>query len=278
MACPTLYGDVAGSGAASNAAAAAQSTADAALAAALAALALAGTANTYARTVREILYWFPSTTAFATVGEAGIAVGGTYTLERPTAGSRMSSRNRGRLSTGAGAGSSAFVRNGGVGVVRRGSATGEGGFRLRVRFGNETTVAQQRSFAGLMDFTTGGDFGNTQPSSQTDIIGIGYDSAETTWSIMHNDASGTATKVDLGALFPVDVVSIYDAEFSASPFASAIDYRVLRLNDGSEATGSVSTNLPVNTTNLSPYVWVNNGTTAAVARIAMMSLSLASFD
>lgn len=166
------------------------------------------------------------------------------------------------------AGSSASLRYAAA-YLCRGAAAGAGGFLCRwIWHANDAaTVAQARCFVGLAGTT--GALGNVDPSTLLNIIGIGADSGETNLSIMHNDASGTATKVALGTSYPAhDTTAVYELILYAPPHASAVEYRVRNLSTGAVASGSITTDLPAGSQMLTHHVWRNNGATALAVRLA----------
>ena len=60
---------------------------------------------------------------------------------------------------------------------------------------------------------------------------------------------------------------MYELILFAAPNGSTVNYQATRLNTGDVATGTLSTDLPVNTQFLSPQVWRNNGATALAVGI-----------
>ena len=156
----------------------------------------------------------------------------------------------------------------------RGNAVNLGGFMLVIRFGvsDAATVAQSRTFVGMCGVTTA--LSNANPSTFTNIVGVGNDSTQTTLRILYNDASGTASSIDLGANFPSNTLStdIYELVLFCEPNSSVINYRVERLNTGHVATGTLTTDLPANTQLLAPQLWRNNGSTALAVGIDLISL------
>jgi hypothetical protein len=144
-----------------------------------------------------------------------------------------------------------------------GNATGLGGFFHRTRFSIESTATLQRAFIGFSNVTTA--IATTQViSALTNIIGIGFDSSETTLYIYHNDGVGTATKINLGANFPSNSVStMFDFTLFCPPNSTSIFYEVKNLNTGAEASGELTTDLPAVTTFLAYHAYMNNGGTAA---------------
>lgn len=152
----------------------------------------------------------------------------------------------------------------------RGSDASSGGFYWRCVWvpADAATVAQRRCFVGLIEAT--GVFSNVNPSTKTNVFGVGADSGDTDLSIIHNDSTGTATKVTLTGFDQADTAAIYDALLWCDPGDSALRYKVVRYKAGGAPTtieGSVSSEIPTADTLLAHYVWVNNGSTAAVAAV-----------
>jgi hypothetical protein len=148
------------------------------------------------------------------------------------------------------------------------NTAGVGGFIYTTYLGSASTVATQRTFAGLYQSTSMP--ANADPSSFLRTIGLGNDAADGNMQIMHNDNSGAATKIDLGANFPAKTSSVdwYKLTLKAYPGnASAVYYRVERMNTGDVATGTLTTNLPESNQFLNWHYFVGNGTTASAATI-----------
>jgi len=148
----------------------------------------------------------------------------------------------------------------------RGDLAGLGGFWCRTRFSIPTTTANQRSAFGLWGSTAATP--TTQvPSALTNCIIIGNDSADTTLHVMHNDGSGTATKINCGSNYPANsATAIYDFDIFAPPNSTSVNYRVARLDTAvPEVTGTITTDLPATTTLLAWHAYMNNGGTAAAS-------------
>lgn len=105
------------------------------------------------------------------------------------------------------------------------------------------------------------------PSALTNCVFVGNAAADTNLFLMHNDASGTCTRVDLGASFPVPNSvnnAIYEVALFAPPNATTIGWRVTRLDTGSVASGTiVSADIPASTVFLAPHMYINNNGVAA---------------
>lgn len=193
---------------------------------------------------------------------------GASTFSLPTLASTnvLTAMRRMRWTSSASSGSTAGQRAGGQHLCWRGNAAGLGGFFFAVRAGTSTAVATQKLFIGLND-SLSGLLGGAEPSALTQCAGFGYDGGQTTWRVLHNDGSGSATAVDLGANFPVNDSDIYDLFLWALPNGSAIYYQVDRLGTAHTASGTMSTDLPTNTTFLTEHCTIGNGSTASAVQI-----------
>lgn len=155
-------------------------------------------------------------------------------------------------------------------------SSGVGGFNIRMSFGvgQGATLPNHRMFIGLYNsFSAPTD---TNPSTYTDIIGIGYDSGDANVQVMHNDGSGTATKINLGSSFPKPTASntnFYDLTLVSDASGSgAVAYTVVAQPSGATATGTISTNLPSTSTTLTWWTQVSAGGTGDAVSIAVFGL------
>lgn len=157
-----------------------------------------------------------------------------------------------------------------------GSTTaGWGGFYFNCRWGPATGVstATNRAFAGMGSATAAPT--DVEPSTITNIIGMGWDAADTNIQLMHRGA-GAVTKIDLGASFPVPTVDrskVYELVlFSPPGTTQSVGYQITDLGTGATATGVITTNLPSTATFLAPRGWASAGGTLSVVGIALMNL------
>lgn len=128
---------------------------------------------------------------------------------------------------------------------------------FKVRFGIETAKSDGRLLAGIQV----GWSGATDPSAAANMVIFGKDAADSNIQFMHNDASGTATKIDLGANFPAATSGqVYDGTITFSADGTSVTYTLVNLATGNIATGTVTTNLPVTTTAMFPGVWFATST------------------
>ena len=162
-------------------------------------------------------------------------------------------------------------------------ANAPGGFLARLLWGpaTGTTITTHRGFCGMIPSAAPGD---VEPSSLVRMVGMGWDAADTNIQFMHNDGSGTATKVDLGASFPVPTVEfeeVYECQlFSPNNTTQSVSYRIIRYNTTDKtiaavATGTVTTDLPAVTTLLAPLIHMSVGGTSSVMFVAPMGMMIA---
>jgi hypothetical protein len=151
-----------------------------------------------------------------------------------------------------------------------GNAAGRGGFLFASRFCFESALspANQRSFVGLYP---GGTIGNVEPDTLLNMVGVGAKAGDANLSIMHNDGAGSATMATLGANFPARATdNIYELLLQSAANSGVITYTLTDVATGNVATGSLSSDVPANTTFLSCAHWINNGSTASAAAMGVM--------
>lgn len=219
------------------------------------------------------------TAAPSTFGLGASATGTQTAATWAITNQHQSSQRNEYLVTAAAATAVAGVRAGTVNCWI-GSAAGLGGFLFNARWGPATGVATatSRAFFGLRAAT--GAPTDVNPSTLVSCIGMGYDSADTNIQIMHNDSSGTCTKIDLGASFPVptaDRTAVYEITLGCLPNASSVDYLVTNVSSGATASGTISTDLPANTAGLGYLGYCSAGGTSSVIGLALMRVYLETF-
>lgn len=128
-----------------------------------------------------------------------------------------------------------------------------------VGFAENCTNSNVRAFAGITSNT--GVFSNVEPTALTNCFGIAKLTTSNNLHLVHNDGSGTATAVDLGASFPSNTVETDFYLLEVKTNGSNLDYVVTRVNTGDTASGSVSTDIPATTQalNLGYYVVQSTG-------------------
>jgi hypothetical protein len=210
----------------------------------------------------------PYTLRATTIGSGGFTQNGQSGAGIVTFGNTASSISatifkrqlRINFSTTATAGSIAFFRTT-FGLISLGC-----NYECEWLFGtaDAATVTGARSFIGLSNnFATPS---NVEPTSLVNIIGIARLSTSNNWHIVHNDASGLATSIDLGSSFPsttLEVDLIYLKLILN--IDNTVSYSVINVTTNTVATGLISTNLPA--TSLYETIWTTNNATALIASL-----------
>lgn len=113
----------------------------------------------------------------------------------------------------------------------------------------------------------------TYASSLGNIIGVGNDPSDTTLQILHNDSTGTATKIPLGSDFPSNRTagSAFTGMFCLELFndygSTQVKWRMTRIDTGTVEQGTITTNLPSTSTFLCPVASRSNGSSTSLACI-----------
>ena len=219
--------------------------------------------------------WMPTGNNAAVPIATGIAAPsttGTVTARNVASTNLFTSTRRVGMVSAATAPSLAELRQG-VAQFWRGNAAGLGGFFFNMRFGvsDAATVSGARMFCGLLASTAAAT--NVEPDTLTDAIGVCQISSSNNLQVMTNDNAGTATKTDLGANFPANTLSVdlYEVTFFCKPNGSNITYKVLRVNTGHVAVGTITTDLPTAATFMGIKLWRSNNATAAAVGLDLMS-------
>jgi hypothetical protein len=150
-----------------------------------------------------------------------------------------------------------------------------GGLFMVFRFGLNAITATNRIFIGFSATAT--DLAaNVDPTTLFNLFGFAANSAHTTFRFIHNDASGAATAIDLGANFPCQTAATYFYEFRIfvpSGLGNQVYWSAHRLNDGQVVQGGpITTDLPAASTLLAFHAMHSNGTTATAASMDVQSL------
>jgi hypothetical protein len=131
-----------------------------------------------------------------------------------------------------------------------------GGFRFVCDFNISDTSysAGCQQFYGMAGQTTDLNYGgssNILVSTLINIIGVGNEVGDANLQVFHNDATGTASKIDLGVDFPANrtagaiSTTVYSIVLYNEPMSTSVTYRVINKETGAVATGILTTNLPL---------------------------------
>lgn len=160
----------------------------------------------------------------------------------------------------------------GAAIFNMGTTSSNGGLLYSTEWGNATGAATSttRCFVGIQSSTAAPT--DVEPSTLLNIFGVGWDAADANIQFMHNDESGAATKIDLGSNFPVPVTDRsvgYKLEMTTVSNSSSVNYTLTNTITLSTATGTVNTNLPLNSIFLGSRGYMSVGGTSSVIGIAL---------
>jgi hypothetical protein len=130
-------------------------------------------------------------------------------------------------------------------------------------------VVGAKQFHGLLPISTLSTINNlVDVVSLTNFIGVGSDAGDTNLQVFYNDASGTASKIDLGANFPANRTAgasldkFYVFDLYNEHDSMEVKYRITDRVTGNTAQGTLTTDLPLDTVLLGPQSIRTNGATA----------------
>lgn len=209
------------------------------------------------------------------IGIGGQTVTGTLSTPALTIASYRSAIPRSSIVSAATAGSLAGLRTTTL-LCWRGDAPGFGGFRYVHRFSISGLVAGNRGFVGLMNSTAAPT--NVDPLTDTagSKIGVAFNSDTGNLQLITNIAGTAPSVIDLGANFPINTTDVWKLELRCLENTSTVDWFVTKLGSTVVQSGALSSNLPGNTTFLTPQIWMTNNATALACTIQPVSWTLTS--
>lgn len=211
-----------------------------------------------------------STTAF--VRNLTAVVQGTAAAVNVASSNLFQSVSRIRYSTLAQASSAAGLRHNLPQFFRGDGTTGPGGFEIIQRFGIAQHQGGMRAFCGA--YGSGSGIGGTVTSANLlNAVGVGFDSGDANWSIMHNDSTGAATKIGLGSEFPAMSSSedLYEVRVFTPPRGTSYFVSLTNLTTGITAEAEITTNMPVPGLLMGEQLWISTGAGTTIASIDIVS-------
>jgi hypothetical protein len=159
---------------------------------------------------------------------------------------------------------------------RLGQIGGAGGLYMRTLVRNATgaSTATTRGFFGLRGLNVAP--ADANPSTLTNIVGIGWDSGDSTLFIIHNDGVGTATKVPLGSNFPrptADRSEAWDLTILSNGEGN-VYWAAISLASGATASGVLTTDLPAGNTLLTFLAYISVGGTSSIIGMGLSMLEV----
>jgi hypothetical protein len=159
----------------------------------------------------------------------------------------------------------------------------ETGWKMCVAFGVSDTGFNTgaRQFYGMTSSTASLGISSTVTvASLTNIVGIGSDATDTNLQIFYNDSTGTASKIDLGSNFLANRTSGAAAtDFFVldmyNPYNSnTVYYKVTSLENNFTVEGSISSDLPSNTTPITIQAVRTSGSSSNACSFDISQLTL----
>lgn len=153
-----------------------------------------------------------------------------------------------------------------------GNGAGHGGFTYVQRFGLATGVtgSSYRLFVGMQGITTAPT--DVNPSTLTNMVGVGLDSTDPYFFIMCNSASGAVTRVGIPWMLRPsgDRTATYEVAIFCPPNATWVGVQLTDLTTGDTAYQTFGSNLPASTQLLAPRAYMSAGGTSNVVGLAFM--------
>ncbi|MBS3913724.1 MAG: hypothetical protein KG003_04450 [Bacteroidetes bacterium] len=138
--------------------------------------------------------------------------------------------------------------------------TRNSGFDVTFKLGmvENATGSDIRFFGGISSNT--GVFGNNEPNTLLNTIAVCKPSTSNNLHIIHNDASGIATSIDLGVNYPMNTIStdVYNVRIRSS--GSNVIVTVNRVGTAFVHTQTITTDLPSGTQGLNTGFYIVQST------------------
>lgn len=164
--------------------------------------------------------------------------------------------------------------------LHRGDAAGRGGFDITFEWGIESSFSTNNTFRSFIGLWVAADVSAADPSGFTNIIGIGGDSGDSNFYLLHNDASGSATKTLLtsnsspSVNFPYrNTDNLYLLRLWCAANASGVNYRLTCPSNDAVAEGTITTNLPAGSTFLGCALWAATAATTSTIGYGFMKIA-----
>jgi hypothetical protein len=161
-------------------------------------------------------------------------------------------------------------------AFRLGQIGGAGWLYMRTLVRNATGGATDttRGFFGLRGSSSAPT--DVNPSTLTNIVGLGWDTGDANLSIFHNDGSGAASKIPLGVNFPRPLLDRSQAwDFTVlSDGQGNVYWAVRSLANGATANGVISTDLPAPNARITFVSYISVGGTESVIGIGLSMVEI----
>ena len=214
----------------------------------------------------NITIWTPSS-ATAGTWQGTISTttsAGTYTVGVPTTTSLYTATTRGRYANVVTTTNQILgIRHTANPTYFLGNTAGRGGFFFFARVGFDVWTNGARMFVGL-SANAAGTTVSADPSATNNTVGFCVDAADA-GAISFLMRGTAATKTATG--YTITSGKGYDLFMWAAPNSTTVNYRIIDINAGTEATGTVSTNAPAVNTMMGPNVLASNAALTPVTSV-----------
>ena len=213
----------------------------------------------------NVTMWAPTTaTGGLWVGTAG-AGAGTYTTQLPTTTSLYTAMKRARYANVVTTTNQVLGQRNTEAMYFLGNTAGQGGFFYYARVGFDVWTNGGRFFAGMHSGTT---VISADPSALNNTVGFAVDAADN-GAISFLTRSTSATKASTG--FTITSGKGYDLFIFVPTNSTTVNWRIVDINAGTEASGSTSTTVPAVNTMLTAGALASNAalTTATAIQIGI---------
>lgn len=139
-------------------------------------------------------------------------------------------------------------------IITRNNSANSGGFIAQFCGTFPDNSTNGTGFMGLANLAS-----NTYMPTMaglTTVFGIGFDRNDSNYSIVYNDGSGNANKLDLGTNFPINITTTPWLELTlyCPPNSNYIAYMVTNRGNNKIATGSINSDIPSTSAMLKHYM------------------------
>lgn len=204
------------------------------------------------------------TTATAGVWQGTVGAGaGTYTTALPTTTNAYTAQKRGRWANVVTTLNQVLGQRNTEAMFFRGAAVNQGGFFFFARCGFDVWTNGSRFFAGMHSATT---VVSADPSALNNTVGFCIDAADNgAISFLTRDTA--ATKASVGMFASTN--KTYDLYIFCASNSSQYTWRIVDTIAGTEASGTATATLPVNTTMLTAGVLASNAALTPVTSVQL---------
>lgn len=157
--------------------------------------------------------------------------------------------------------------------------TARGGFKMRLLFAPVTARNTQAVMIGVANANSDATINGAISTAYTNFVALAKDQGDTNIQMMHNDGSGTATKVDVGITWASLQGKLCQLTIECNAGGSTVLWELKNITDNATYSGTLSTDLPAIDAPLGCFYQVSTGSLASTAiAIAYMRATIKIYD